>query len=122
MAIAWSLDPHHNLSGSQVAALEKVLNEKVDQLLIRESFSKGVVWTNIQDKGGLTKTWIYNHVSKDPSLCLIPGYWPLPITDEGIFLKHLWTIDWEGQMTLPTSGIILKCFDSTTAVMYNLTE
>lgn len=122
VAIAWTLDPHNSLGGNQVALIEKVMTEKNDQLLTRESFSKGVMWTNMKEKGGFTKNWIYTHVSKEPTLTLISGYWPLPLTDQGEFLRCLWTLDWEGQMTEPVAKKILKAFDPATAVMYNLLE
>ncbi|KAF9219910.1 hypothetical protein BS17DRAFT_769639 [Gyrodon lividus] len=101
VVIAWSLNPHHSLNETQVALIEKVLNEKVDQLLTRETFSKGVLWSNIKDKGGFNKTCDYSYVSREPTLALISGYWPLPVTDEGDNLRFLWTFDWEAHLAKP---------------------
>ncbi|KIK72228.1 hypothetical protein PAXRUDRAFT_181107, partial [Paxillus rubicundulus Ve08.2h10] len=122
VAIAWSLDPHNSLGGTQVALIEKVMTEKNDQLLTSESFSKGVMWTNMKERGGFTKNWIYGHVSKEPTISLISGFWPLPLADQGEYLRCLWTLDWKSQMTALIAELILKAFDPAIAVMYNLLD
>lgn len=122
VAIALTLDPHIPLGGKMVSQLEKVIADKKDILLTRQNVSKGICWTNIPPKLGFTKDYIYKQIHTNPSLVIIQGYWPLPLTLKGDYCRYIWTWDWPGQMNSQTADLILKSFDPASSIMYNILE